>query len=158
MKDINDEIEDEIYPWMMENEEMRMSYVVPFATALFNADESEFHSMLDEVATEYKNTIESNYESFIDFAGEIICDLDSGEYISDDGVIAEEKKEEYENALSLIMIRTNMVCHDKLLFAPMVFELLNKDPEKANFKISDFTSNSIFVHLRKKIMNSSGLW
>jgi hypothetical protein len=157
MKDI-DNVKDEMYPFMIEDEDTRSKYVVPFATAVLNADESSLGILMDEIANEYKATIEKHYESFIDYASEIICDLDDGIYISDDFGIADEKKTEYENALSLIIMRTNMVCHDKIYFAMIASETLITDPPTFAFNLSSITSNTIFTSLRKKIMSSTGLW
>lgn len=136
--------QDEKYPYMYDNsEEVIYQGVIP----LLEASDIELQYMLDKMAIEYKEKIESSYWSFLDHVYQLI-DLEDFD-VSDDLKLPEDKIEEFENLLSFIMLRTIAFNHDVFLLANHSSEELNID---TTLNYQSLHNNEIFSTLRKKIM------
>lgn len=144
--------QEERYPYLYENaEEVIYGGVVP----LLEASDIELQDMLDKMATQYKEKIEKHFEGFIDYVGEILeDDLDAmqpTDAVDEFDMPSPYQVEEFENALSLIMLRTIPFNHDVILLA-------NESAEKLNIETTltymSLHNNEIFSTLRKKIMRS----
>ncbi len=138
--------ENEIY-----NYETEAEVLLPIVLSYLEADEEQLNAILDEEALEYKNLIESHFESFIDYAGEMILDMEFD--FNEDFKIPEERITEYQNTISLIIQRQIVAYWDAMLLATSAVDELEYDVPYSYLSLND---NAIFIELRDKVIEALG--